>query len=250
MQWGFPIAMMKTVFWPNRYNYLVWGNALFLLTLLLFNKADPISIVFAYFLETIVIGLFHVVKLWMVNTYGKEGPNNHQMPKSSVGLVLFFLFHYGMFVGIQSVFVFAFFQSKLPQIKEPFHILDNYAAVIQLEGMAVLIASLFVSNLKYFYSNFLHNAQYKEYTPGALFFKPYVRIFIQQFVVILSGFFFILFSEGFAAAILLIVFRLVVDLVMVAIRADNTNMDVVLKKITHGEKEFEAAKKNLQEYTE
>lgn len=241
---------MNTIFLPNKYNYLVWGNALLLLVLLLLGVADPMSIVFAYFLETIIIGLFHGIKLWMVNTYGKEGPNNHQMPKSSFGLVLFFFAHYGMFVGVQSIFVFAFFQSALPEINEPFHLLENYTTIIQLQGMPILIASLFVSNLKYFYTNFFQNEQYKEYTPNALFFKPYVRIVIQQFVVILSGFFFIILSEGFAAAILLILLRLLVDLAIISIHRDSNNLDKLLKKVTKNESDFQKAKKNLQEFSE
>ncbi|MCB0456673.1 MAG: DUF6498-containing protein [Flavobacteriaceae bacterium] len=241
---------MKTLFLPNKYNYLVWGNALLALVLLLFGAADPLSIVFAYFLETIIIGLFHCIKLWMVNTYGKESPNTHKMPKSSIGIVLFFLVHYGMFVGIQSIFVFAFFQSSLPQIKEPFHIIENYGTVIHLEGMPILIASFFVSNLKYFYTSFWQNNQYKEYSPSGLFFRPYVRIIIQQVVVILAGFFFIIFSEGFAAAILLIIFRLVVDLAIVGIHRDATNLDKLLRNITKDEKDFQEAKKRFQEFSE
>ncbi|MEZ4778560.1 MAG: DUF6498-containing protein [Flavobacteriaceae bacterium] len=241
---------METLFIPNKYNYLVWGNALLALVLLILGVADPISIVFAYFLETIIIGLFHGIKLWMVNTYGKESPNTHQMPKSSIGIVLFFFVHYGMFVGIQSIFVFAFFQSSIPQIKEPFHIIENYNAIIHLDGMPILIASFVVSNLKYFYTNFWQNNQYKEYSASSLFFKPYVRIFIQQFVVILAGFFFIIFSEGFAAAILLILFRLIVDLAIVGIHRDAANVDKLLRKITRDEKDFEEAKKRFQEFSE
>ena len=241
---------MKSIFIPNKYNYLIWGNALFLLVLLSLDLADPISVVFAYFLETIIIGVFHCVKLWMVNTYGKSSKETAKMPTSSIGLILFFMFHYGMFVAIQSIFLFSFFENELSQLKDGFHLIHNYGVILRLEGMSILIASLFVSNLKYFYTNFWKNDQFKEYSPSGLFFRPYVRIFIQQFTVILAGFFFILLSEGFAAAVLLILFRLIVDLIIIGIHRDSNNMDKLLRKITKTEAEYLEAKEKFQEFSE
>ncbi|MEZ4874142.1 MAG: DUF6498-containing protein [Flavobacteriaceae bacterium] len=241
---------MKPIFFPNKYNYLVWANALFLLALLLYKKVTPISIVFAYFLETIIIGLFHCVKLWMVNTHGKKSNGKVQMPSSSLGIVLFFMAHYGLFVAVQSIFLFSFFQNTLPDLKDGFHLIHNYGVILKQEGMTIVLASLFVSNLKYFYTNFWQNDQYKDYSPSAIFFKPYVRIFIQQFTVILAGFFFIVFSEGFAAAILLIVFRLIVDLIIIGIHRDANHLDTLLRKITKNETDFQKAKEQLKEISE
>ncbi|MEZ4858554.1 MAG: DUF6498-containing protein [Flavobacteriaceae bacterium] len=241
---------MASIFLPNKYNYLVWGNAVLLLVLLLLEKTDPSSIVFAYFLETIIIGVFHCIKLGMVNSLGKRSNPNVKMPSSTLGIILFFLVHYGMFVGIQSIFLFSFFQKTIPQLEDGFHLLHNYGVILGQEGIPILLASLFVSNLKYFYSNFLQKEQYKEYSVSSLFFKPYVRIFIQQFTVILAGFFFMIFSEGFAAAILLIVFRLLVDLIIIGIHRDSNNLDKLLRKITKNEADFLEAKKKLQEISE
>ncbi|HAT64340.1 MAG TPA: hypothetical protein DCS66_07025, partial [Flavobacteriaceae bacterium] len=169
---------------------------------------------------------------------------------SSIGLILFFMFHYGMFVAIQSIFLFSFFEKELSQLKDGFHLIHNYGVILRLEGMPILIASLFVSNLKYFYTNFWKNDQFKEYSPSGLFFRPYVRIFIQQFTVILAGFFFILLSEGFAAAVLLILFRLIVDLIIIGIHRDSNNMDKLLRKITKTEAEYLEAKEKFQEFSE
>ena len=51
-----------------------------------------------------------------------------------------------------------------------------------------------------------------------MFVQPYIRILIQQFVVILSGFFFILSSEGYAAALLVIGFRLLTDTLLIGVK--------------------------------
>ena len=116
--------------------------------------------------------------------------------------------------------------------------------------MLVIISSITVTNLAYFYNNFWHNEKYKEYTPRAIFFKPYIRIFIQQFVVILAGFFFIVFEAGNVAAILLIVFRLVVDLAMVFIRKDSKEFDTFMKKKSKSYDHYLEMKKKYQEFSE
>lgn len=48
--------------------------------------------------------------------------------------------------------------------------------------------------------------------------QPYIRILVQQFVVILAGFFFILSTEGFAAALLVIALRLISDTLLIGIK--------------------------------
>lgn len=49
-----------------------------------------------------------------------------------------------------------------------------------------------------------------------LFAKPYPRIIIQQFAVILGGFFMIFSSGVFAVAILIIIFRTAIELLFIA----------------------------------
>ena len=242
--------MIKQLLLPNKYNILVWANTLFLLLLLLTGYASAITVVLAYFMETIIIGIFHVVKLYIVVKKGKPSDPKTSDGLSGMGVIPFFIMHYGMFVAIQSIFVFGFFLEEFPEIKEAFHLIDNYTFALQLDGMSIIIASLVVTNLGYFYTNFLASEKYKEYSPAELFFKPYVRIFIQQFAVILAGFFFILFSEGIAAAILLLIFRLAVDLVMVGINKDSESFDAYAKKHSNSYNQYLETKKKYQQFSE
>ncbi len=46
--------------------------------------------------------------------------------------------------------------------------------------------------------------------------EPYVRIFVQQLVVILTGFLFLILHAGLVAGVLLILVRLFLDLVWIA----------------------------------
>ena len=241
--------MWNAILIPTKDNAVLWVNALFLFILLALNMADPLTIVFAYFLETIIIGVIHLVKWGMVSKYGKKS-TNPQWQISGIPLLLFFTAHYGMFVAIQSIFAFTLFQSNIPGLKDGFHIIHNYTYILGSEGMLLILASIIINNLGYFYTNFWRNEKYRDYAPDSIFMKPYVRIFIQQFVVILAFFFFMLFNSGMIAAVLLILFRLFVDLAMFSINKDSRMLEIIAKKIAKTPEQYPEIKKQLQEYSE
>ena len=242
--------MVQNIFSFTKYNYLIWVNAAFLIVLLLLDKADALTIVFAYFLETIIIGMLHVIKLWLCAKYGKSDSSENQNGVSGYGIIPFFMIHYGMFVAIQSIFAFSFFDSKIPEIKSGFNLIENYSYLLSQEGIQIIVASLFITNLSYFYNNFLIQKKYQDYKPSSLLFKPYGRIFIQQFVVILAGFFFVLTAADMAAAILLIGFRLIIDLSIVSIRKDSKPFESFVKKHSNSYEHYLKMKEEYQKYSE
>ncbi|CAM3279768.1 DUF6498-containing protein [Aequorivita lipolytica] len=241
--------MLKKVFFPNSTNYYVWINSLLMLLLLAVNLAEPITIVFAYFFETIIIGIFHILKLWLVITKGSSNKQNGKRSKS-FGLIPFFIFHYGMFVLVQSIFVFSFFESSVPGISNGFNIIHNFGILLNEKGMGVILTSIFFTNLAYFYNNFLANEKFREYAADEIFFRPYVRIFIQQFVVVFAGFFFVVFSAAYAAAVLLIFLRLPVDLIIVSIEKKSPAFDATMKKYSKSHDHFLQMKRKYQEFSE
>ena len=116
--------------------------------------------------------------------------------------------------------------------------------------MLVIVGSLLLSNLGYFYANFWSPYKYREYAPSDIFFTPYVRIFIQQFVVILAGFFMVVLQAGMAAAILLLVFRLFVDLCMVAIRKDSDFVRQLSEKLAKPGQDSSVIQQQLERLSE
>lgn len=56
--------MLKNIFYPTIQNAFVWISAIYLSILLIIGKADAMIILFAYFLEAIIIGVFNVLKLF------------------------------------------------------------------------------------------------------------------------------------------------------------------------------------------
>lgn len=234
--------MIKNIFYPTPQNAFVWFSAISLLFLLYLGKANPMTILFAYFLETIIIGIFNAFKMFKSTVYRKS---------NNFGIIFFFLFHYGFFVGIQSIFGFALFSINSNAIfKEPFNIFENYTSLLHIEGIKYAIAIMFLTHFGKFFSDFISKEKYKKFTAKDLMFKPYLRVFVQQFVVIIS-FFFIVFSEaGIIASILLIVFRLIIDLFMEAIKENSKIITYLSEKLANEKASKEEIKKQLLTFTE
>jgi Family of unknown function (DUF6498) len=240
---------MSKIIAPTKDTLPIWANAMFLIGLVLFNLVDGLAIVFGYFLETVVIGVFHAIKLGLAVKHGKPNPPKHNMIKG-MGIVLFFLVHYGFFVGIQTMILFYIISIDLPGINAGFDIAHNLAYVFQLKGMAFVIVSIVITNCLYFYFNFIKTRRFAYVAPSELFFKPYLRIFIQQFTVILSGFLVIVLSGAKAAAILLILFRWLTDSVMFAIKRDSKTLDYLAEKFTKEGDSIAKTKEQLQQLSE
>jgi hypothetical protein len=172
----------------------------------LFLGWDPNQVFMVYCLETVVIGIFNLIKMGIVTGVRKTDLwYNKGMATQTSGIVfmLFFLMHYGLFVTIQTgLFIqvsgigktstgFFDFFLHWPDYLGP----DAY---IMLGGFAV---SYFVKLVW----EFLRTGEYKRISMMKLMFQPYLRIFIQQFTVILGGIF---LSFG-AGKIFLIIFAVI-----------------------------------------
>ena len=202
--------LLKSILKPTLHNISVWLNTIFLLTLLIIGWADSFTIIMIYFFETIIIGIIQILKIAIVGAYGDKQKGNEHHP---LGIILFFIVHYGFFVGIQSIFVFAIFSELDPNIKEAFSVFDNFYYAFNYPGIKPSLVLIFCSLLFQMYFSFIRSYKYHNYNVLQLMFQPYLRIFIQQFVVIISSFFTMFFPNGIFIALILIFFRLFIDLV-------------------------------------
>jgi hypothetical protein len=100
--------------------------------------------------------------------------------------IFFFIVHYGFFVFVQTQIFFAV--SRLIPNGSFF---ANYAKIPELLGhngkimLLIFVAYYTLQNL----FDFFMSGNYKTISMGRLMFEPYMRIFVQQFVVILGGIF-------------------------------------------------------------
>lgn len=236
--------MLASVFIPNRYNSYAWINVLGLIMLLYLGKIEPYTVLFGYFLETIIIGVFNIFKMIMASKHDGSG-------KSIWFLVPFFMFHYGMFVAVQSIFAFVIIGiSGTSFISEPFRLIENYTTILTLEGMEYVLPLLVGTQVLKLIFDYTLPKKYIEFTATEIMTMPYVRIFIQQFTVILAMFFIIFSNAGVIAAILLIFFRAVVDFFMVAIRDDEQLLSKIVDKLYDGKTTKEKLKKQLLLFSE
>lgn len=234
--------MLKNIFYPTSQNVFIWLSTVYLLFLLYLGKINPLTVLFVYFLETIIIGIFNAVKMLCTIQLGNS---------KGYGTIIFFLFHYGFFIAIQSIFAFSIFSiGDTVVFKEPFDLIHNYGIILNLQDIKYALPAIIFTHLGKFFTDFIGHQKYLKFDIQEIMFSPYVRIFIQQFVVILSSFFIIISESGIFAAILLILFRFFIDLVMEAIKENSEVLDFVSEKLSNDKAPKETIKKQLINFTE
>lgn len=207
---------MKTNFF-EKYNFNVFLKPFFFLTLLLIGEMSPTEILILYALETIVIGLFHVIKMFFINFLTDR---DYKQRLLGVFYLFFFSFHYGIFVFVQTTFFFVFLSMEDAGITDSFG-LENIKTILQLPGFMVGFAFMVISYALRFWFVFYHSGYYRTVSLETYIFQPYLRIFIQQFVAILPGFFIIFGNAGLVAAVILIIIRAVTDYYLNKMRGDS-----------------------------
>ena len=197
-------------------NKNVWLTALFYIALIVIGRLSATEFVIVYALETIVIGIFHAIKMLTITFFSDSMKKDKG---KGIGLTLFFLVHYGFFVFIQTTFFFVFLSMGDDRISDSLGV-SNFLNVLQFEGVQIALVLMIISHAFKFWFNFYKNKRYQEVELALYMFQPYVRIIIQQFVAIVPGFFIIFGNGGYAVAVVLILIRTVVDIFLSQIKND------------------------------
>lgn len=200
-------------------NIYIWLGAITLLIILYLGFADPFAIVMAYFVESIVIGLINFLKMWLT-TKGSNKKNK----SSTLFKCLFFLFHYSFFIFVQSIFVFAMFSISDNNIKEPFNVIHNYSYAFTMQGFGISMLVMVIVLLLETFTSYIQPKLYRTLSAEDLFFKPYIRVIIQQFTVLLAMFLVMITGLEVLVATILIALRLLVDLTGVYITLNDDNL--------------------------
>ena len=152
-----------------------------------------------YCLETIIIGFFTLVRLFIAGISGRttdtwETQGGAKLKQPFWFFMLFFMVHYGLFVAIQMGIFFSVsgigdengitfwnFFSKWPSL---------------LTKDAYIMLGVFIISYSFrLISDFILTGEYKTSSLGYLMFQPYGRIFIQQ-VTVIVGSMFLSFGAG------------------------------------------------------
>lgn len=169
-----------------------------------FRDWDPKQMFLIYCSESIILGLFTIIKMLITTQVKKKDVWDEKSGTEVSGyfFILFFIVHYGFFVSMQLMFFFG--SSKIADTMNPLKaltvlpsLLDDYTKVLLWIFVGIYALRMV--------SEFILNGAYKTASLGIIMFSPYIRIFIQQFVVIIGSF---ILSFG-AGKIFMLVFVLV-----------------------------------------
>ena len=155
-----------------------------------FEGWNATQVFLVYCLETVIIGLINVIKMACVTLFVRKKDvwenNGGSSMQSGWFFIFFFIAHYGFFVFIQTQIFFT-----ASGIIPGGALFMKYAKIPELLGdTGKLMLLIFVTyyTLQSIFDFFLPGI-YKTISMGRLMFEPYMRIFVQQFVVILGSIF-------------------------------------------------------------
>jgi hypothetical protein len=161
-----------------------------------FEGWNASEVFLVYCLETVIIGMVNVLKMACVTLFVKKTDvwqnGGSSTMVSGWFFIFFFIVHYGFFVFVQTQIFFSV-SGLIPDHS----LMGGYSKIPSLlgdNGKLMLLIFIAYYTVQTFFEFFM-TGNYKTISLGRLMFEPYIRIFVQQFVVIL-GSMFLTFGAG------------------------------------------------------
>lgn len=163
-----------------------------------FEGWDPRQMFIVYCLETIIIGIYNVIKMMIVTFYKKtdvwQTSGSNLTYVRGWFFILFFICHYGFFVFVQTGIFASVSNLSANEDFGSFSFLGRAFSYLTMDAKIVLYVFILMYGIR-MVVEFILSGKYRQTSLGLLMFQPYLRIFIQQFVVIL-GSIFLAFGAG------------------------------------------------------
>ena len=167
------------------------------------------SVFLVYCVETIIIGVFTLLRLLITGIVKKLDTWNNNGAVSQMPawvFMLFFLLHYGLFVAVQMSLFFAVTGIGKEDGLGILGFLFKWPELLSEESL-IMLASFMVSYANKQITEFILTGEYRTAPMAYLMFQPYPRIFIQQVTVLLGGIF-LMFGGGVIFIIIFAVVRI------------------------------------------
>jgi len=162
-------------------------------------------ILFLYWTENVIVGIFNVLKMAMAS------PENGNSKAAKLSIIPFFCIHYGLFTFVHGIFViFVFGASADGDISDP-----EFSSIISsLSSVGIIFGTvtLFMSHGLSFVINYIGKGEYKEAKLNSLMGQPYVRVVVLHIIIIFGGFLVVSLGSPEIAIIALIVIKLGIDI--------------------------------------
>ncbi len=166
---------------------------------------DVFPLIFLYWVENVIVGVFNVFRMLSTPPYDL---------KTWIGkafIVPFFCVHYGMFTGVHGIFVMVLFGGYGDK-GAPFPGPDIVADSIRQYALLAPAAGLFLSHGFSFVWNFLGKGEYKKAGFKALMARPYSRIIVLHLTIIFGGFLVMALESPVLGLLLLLTLKVGFDL--------------------------------------
>jgi hypothetical protein len=150
-------------------------------------------LLFLYWFENVIIGMFNVLKMLTCN----PGPKNKI---SKIAVIPFFCVHYGLFTLVHGIFIFVMFGGEV-EVQSLWSI-----------GVGWAVLDLFVSHGISFAINYIKGGEYKRTNLNKLMQEPYGRVVIMHLTIIGGGFLMTVLQSPVAGLIMLVLIKIVLDL--------------------------------------
>jgi len=109
--------------------------------------------------------------------------------------------------------------------------LTNYEMVLSFSGVQIALSLLIISCIIKYFTTFYKKDINQYLSIEAYMFQPYLRVFIQQIVIITPAIFIIFGKAGIALAILLILIRLFIDILIFNMTTENVWLQKIVNYI-------------------
>jgi len=176
----------------------------------LFWDWNVFEVVLSYCLETFVIGIIHAFKMLL----SKGGFLKFFM-------IPFFLFHYNMFVVVQTIFVIIFMSEgpgniyfgEAPEAQGEANVehLKGFITNMQESSWWWFPIVLALSHLFSYFFNYIGKGEFENKVVANMMIEPYGRIMVQQFTVIGGAFLIGMFNSPLGMLLILIVLKTGLD---------------------------------------
>jgi len=181
-----------------------------------FLNWDAKMIFIVYCLESIIAGIYTIIKIWITFLFSKnqkENGANISIKKTIVKALFFtgfFCFHFGLFVFVQLSIFLGIMKTASTESISVFQLLFHLPKYIPVYAQ-VLLLSFFISYGLDLLKNFIANDKYKNASIAMVMMSPYKRIFIQQFLVIFGAFTLFFNKDGKILIIIFVILKIIAD---------------------------------------
>jgi hypothetical protein len=176
---------------------LIVGN-LFTIILAIVEGWSAATILWSYWVQSIIIGLFTVIRILVVQLPKTDSRQSDDNFLGRLVVAGFFIFHYGMFHVVYAVFLAAF----------------GLLEKLDMQGMFWMTAIFTVMHAFSFWQNTFHrpDGTDKKENMGQIFMSPYSRI-VPMHLTIIFGSIFILAGLDFIAILIFLTLKTLADVI-------------------------------------